>query len=91
MKYDYIEYVPEHMKVQQSEVLHDDNVYGGQKILIYFTNTLNKTTGIAEVPTYKWIDKGNLSSDDIAFCNKVLHWNASGFFKNARDGGMKFA
>ena len=91
MKYDYIKYIPEHIKVQHSELLHDDEVFGGQKVVVYFTNMLTKATGVAEVPTYKWIDKGNLSKEDIAFCNKVLHWNVSGFFQNAPDGGMKFA
>lgn len=91
MKYDYIQYLTKNINVQHSEILHDDNILGGQKVIVYFTNTQTGAKGKAELPTYKWLDKGRLSKKNIAFCNKVLHWNAAAIFQYAREGGIKFA
>ncbi|WP_103660668.1 hypothetical protein [Lactobacillus sp. HT06-2] len=87
-KYDFIDYVAKNIKVQHSELLHDDNIFGGHKVLVFFTNTKTGAKGEAELPTYRWLNKGDLSNEDIDFCNKVLHWNVGNLFQYAREGGV---
>lgn len=90
-KYEYINYLTENIQMEHSGLIHDDNIFGGQKVLVFFTNTQTHAKGEAELPTYKWIDKGNLSKKDIIFCEKALHWNASNIFQYAREGGFNLA
>lgn len=87
-KYEYIDYLTENIKLEHSELIHDDNIFGDQKVLAFFTNTLTQAKSVAELPTYNWLDKGNLSRQDLNFCKKALHWNAASIFQYAREGGV---
>jgi hypothetical protein len=91
MKYKYMEFFTEHIKVEISELKHDDSVFGGQKVIVYFINTLTGAKGTAMLPTYEWLDKGKLSKNDIAFCNELLRTNNSLIFRDAREGVLPIA
>lgn len=51
MKYKYMEFFTEHIKVEISELKHNDSVFGGQKVIVYFINTLTNAKGTAMLPT----------------------------------------
>lgn len=91
MKYKYMEFFTEHTKVEISELKHDDSVFGGQRVIVYFINTLTNAKGTAMLPTYEWLDKGKLFKNDIAFCNELLHTNNGLIFRDAREGGLPIA
>lgn len=84
-KYDYVEFLTKNIKIQHSDLLHDDNIFGGQKMLVFFTNTQTGAQGTAVLPTYKWRDTGKLSKEDITFCNRILQYNIGIIFKFARE------
>lgn len=91
MKYQFLEFFKEHIKVEISDLKHDDDIFGGQKVIVYFTNTLTHAQGTAVLPTYEWLSKGSLSRSDIDFCNKLLRSNNSLIFEEAREGELPVA
>ena len=46
-----MEFFTEHIKVEISKLKHNDSVFGGQKVIVYFINTLTNAKGTAMLPT----------------------------------------
>lgn len=73
MKYQYMQFL----------IKHDDNVLGGQKVIVYFINTLTNAKGAQ--PMNGQIKELGLY---VIFCTKLLHTDNSLIFTDAREGKL---
>ena len=94
MLYPYAEF-PDETNVTHSEIIKDDKIPGGQKVLVNCEQPVDAVRGFNEaravLPTYEWLNNDGFSQEQIKFFEKFMHSNAHLIFKYAAEGGMHLA